>query len=83
MSGEALADVRGTFDVVLANLLAPTIVELAADLRRATATGGRLVISGVLDGRYDHVVAALRPFEVVGVSTLDGWAAVELLAPAR
>jgi ribosomal protein L11 methyltransferase len=82
VSGEPLAEVHGTFDVVLANLLAPTIVELADDLRRVTTAGGRLVISGVLDGRYDHVVAALRPFEIAGVSTLDGWAAVELLAPA-
>jgi ribosomal protein L11 methyltransferase len=81
-SGEALADVAGTFDVVLANLLAPTIVDLAVDLRRLTAPGGRLVISGVLDGRYHHAVAALRPFDVVAVSTLDGWAAIELRAPA-
>lgn len=73
-----LAEVAGTFDVVLANVLAPVLVDLAADLRRVTAPGGLLVISGVLDGRFDHVVDALSPMSVRRVDTSDGWAAVEL-----
>ncbi len=38
-----LADIEGDYDLVLANILAPTLVALAADLRRVTRPAGRLV----------------------------------------
>jgi ribosomal protein L11 methyltransferase len=62
----------------VANILAPTLVELADDLRRLTRPLGRLVISGILGERHDHVLAALAPMVVDRTSTLDGWAAVTL-----
>ncbi len=55
---------RGEYDVVVANILAPTLVELADDLRRLTASNGRLVISGILAERHDHVLEALAPMQV-------------------
>ena len=67
-----LAEIDGTFDLVVANILAPELIALASDLQRVTAAGGTLVVSGVLAGRYDHVLAALAPMEVVGVDELDG-----------
>ncbi len=70
--------VEGTFDLVLANILAPALIAMAPDLRRLTSPGGTLVISGVLAGAFDHVVEALHPMVVERVDTLDGWAAVEL-----
>lgn len=73
-----LGEVAGTFDIVFANILAPTLVALADDLRRVLAPDGTLVISGVLEGAYDHVLAALAPLRVVRTDVLDGWAAVEL-----
>lgn len=76
-----LADHDGTYDVVAANILAPTLVSLADDLRRLTAGEGRVVISGVLAEAHDHVLDALAPMEVVRTETLDGWAAVELRHP--
>ena len=72
----------GSFDLVVANILAPTLVELADDLRRLTAADGRLVISGILADRHDHVVSALAPMIVERTDTLDGWAAVTLRHPA-
>lgn len=72
--------VAGPYDLVLANLLAPTIIELAEHLRRLVGPGGALVISGVLADRHDHVVEALAPLEMVRTDVLDGWAAVELRA---
>ncbi len=71
-----LAEIGRRFDVVVANILAPTLIDLAADLRRVTS--GHLVISGVLAGRFDHVVAALAPMSVVAVDEQLGWAAVTL-----
>lgn len=82
VSATPLGDVAGTYRLVLANILAPTLVALADDLRRVTAADGRLVISGVLADRHDHVLAALAPMAAVRTDELDGWAAVELVHPA-
>lgn len=75
-------DLGGTFHLVVANILAPTLIELAADLRRLTDIDGRLVISGILADRHDHVLSALAPMTVERTDTLDGWAAVTLRHPA-
>ncbi len=75
------ADLDGAHDLVVANILAPTLVELADDLQRLTASEGRLVISGILADRHDHVVAALAPMVVEHTDVLDGWAAVTLAHP--
>jgi ribosomal protein L11 methyltransferase len=77
-STRPLADVADTFDVVLANLLAPIVVELAPALRRATAPGGALVVSGILADHHEHVVAALAPMAVVEAARRDNWAALLL-----
>jgi ribosomal protein L11 methyltransferase len=75
------AEQMGEFDVAFANILAPALVELAADLKRCLKPGGHLVISGILATNYDHVIAALLPLDVVAVATMDVWAAITLLWP--
>ena len=77
-STQALAGVEGPFDIVLANLLAPIVVELATDLRRVTAPGGALVVSGILADRHAHVVEALAPMVVVETATREHWAGLLL-----
>lgn len=54
-----LAGVDADYDIVLANILAPTLVALADDLRRVTRPAGRLVLSGILADAHDHVLEAL------------------------
>lgn len=76
-----LAEIDGEFRLVAANILAPALIELAADLQRVTSADGSLVISGILAERHDHVLAALAPMEVVAVDTHDGWAAIQLRHP--
>lgn len=71
-----IGELDGAFDVVLANVLAPTIVSMADDLVRLTQEV--LVVSGILAERHDHVVEALAPLRVVGVDELDAWVAIEL-----
>jgi ribosomal protein L11 methyltransferase len=75
-----LAHIDQQYDVVVANILAPTLIELAADLRRVVAVSGVLIISGVLAGRHQHVEDALLPFRRTSDLTHDGWAAVTLAA---
>ena len=73
-----LAHVEATFDVVVANVLAPVLVEMADDLRRVLAPGGTLIVSGVRADRHDHVLRALGPFVDTHTVTMDGWAAIGL-----
>ena len=76
VSTKPLAQLDGRYDVVVANILAPVLIELAEDLRRLLAPSGLLIVSGVLADRHEHVEAALRPLHRTGRETLDGWAAI-------
>ncbi len=76
VSDRPLASIEDQFDIVLANLLAPVVVDLASDLRRVLAPAGALIVSGVLEGANDHVRDALDPLHVVQTTTRDGWAAL-------
>jgi ribosomal protein L11 methyltransferase len=75
--------VEDEFDLVFANILAPTLVTLADDLVRVVADRGRLVISGILADRHDHVLEALSGLDVSSRSFDDGWACVELVKQRR
>ncbi len=66
------------FDVVLANLLAPTIRELAGPLVAALAPAGRLVASGLLRDRWSEATDALAGLRVLEVDEEDDWVAVVL-----
>lgn len=75
------------FDLVLANLLAPVVVDLAAHLAAVVAPGGRLVVSGLLAERWEPAVAAVQAagvpstrLAVESVDEEDGWVAVTLVS---
>lgn len=76
VSNTPLAAVDDRYEVVVANILAPALIELAADLQRVVARPGALIVSGVLADQHGHVEAALRPLQLVARTTLDGWAAL-------
>jgi ribosomal protein L11 methyltransferase len=57
-SATALSRIRGSFPVVVANILAPVLMGMAPELARHTATDGVLVLSGILATQADNVVAA-------------------------
>ena len=78
VSTTPLSAVDGPYDIVAANLLAPTLIELADELLRVLAPDGVLVISGILAERHDHVLGALAPLRVIGEEHREGWAAVSL-----
>jgi ribosomal protein L11 methyltransferase len=65
-----LAELSGTWDVVLANISARAVLELAHDLWRVCA--GTLVVSGILAERWDEVRAGLGG-SVSEVQEVDGW----------
>jgi len=73
-----LAEIDGTFDIVLANVLAPTLLAMAADLRRVLGLHGTLVVSGLRADRHCHVLAGLVPLVALRSLDMDGWTAVTL-----
>lgn len=75
---DPLEDLDARFDLVTANILAPVLVALSADLRRVLDANGTLIISGVLSDRHEHVLEALDPLHVVDTIDIDGWATLAL-----
>src|SRR5690606_31125418 len=47
----------GAFPVVVANILASALDALAPELAARTAPGGRIALSGILDGQQDALLA--------------------------
>jgi len=71
------------FDLVLANLIASLLVQLAPDLRAQLAPGGRILASGIFRDREADVVAA---FAAAGLTMgrrwdEEDWVALEAIAP--
>ncbi len=62
------------FDVVLANILAGTLITLADRFAACQPAGGRLVLSGVLAAQAESVVAAMMPlYENFEIAECEGW----------
>jgi ribosomal protein L11 methyltransferase len=64
----------GTFDLVLANILATPLKVLAPLLCAHLAAGGNLVLAGILERQADELIAAYAPFCKLSVAdSEDGW----------
>lgn len=74
------SDVGGTFDVVLANLVADVLVTIARDLRGRVADGGTLVCAGIVTPKEDAVRAAFaaQGLDVTARDQRDDWVALTL-----
>lgn len=68
---------EGPFDLVLANLIASLLVQLAVPLRDEMAPGGRLLASGIFRDREDDVRTA---FEAAGLRLGRRWAEEDWVA---
>lgn len=67
-------------DLVIANILAGPLTEMAEDIARAVGTKGRLILSGLLETQIDHVMAAYTAQGLTLRQTLirDEWAILTL-----
>jgi ribosomal protein L11 methyltransferase len=62
------------FDVVLANILADTLIALAPELAPRVACGGALVLAGMLAHQAEEVAQTYQPwFDIRPVAELEGW----------
>jgi ribosomal protein L11 methyltransferase len=62
------------FDLVLANILANPLIELAAHLAALARPGGDLVLSGILEAQAEQVRVAYEPWFTFSPPLVqDGW----------
>jgi ribosomal protein L11 methyltransferase len=59
---------RAPFDLIIANILAGPLIELAPDFVKALAPGGTIILAGLLDTQADAIIAA---YAVLGVAVVE------------
>jgi ribosomal protein L11 methyltransferase len=72
------------FDVVVANILAEPLIQLAPKITAALGPGGRLILSGILVPQAEAVARAYQAQGLVEgtITTRGEWARIDLLRPA-
>ena len=74
---------RGQYQTVLANILATPLKVLAPLLCSYVASGGFLVLAGILERQADELKAAYAPWvELVVADSEDGWILMTATSPA-
>lgn len=64
----------GTVDVLLANILANPLIDLAENLAARVRPGGTIVLSGILEEQGEAVAAAYHPwFNLLSSVVREGW----------
>lgn len=76
--------IAAPFDLIVANILARPLMQLAPQMRRHLAPGGSLILSGILESQRDKVLAAYRVQGLFHHKTLqrEGWVTLHLKASA-
>ena len=71
--------VKGTFDLVLANILAPVLLGDADDIAARVAPRGNLILSGFTDSRRFDIIArySILGLELRRETVVDGWLALQ------
>ncbi len=64
---------RAPFDLVFANILLGPLQRIAAPLKKLTAPGAHIVVSGLLPAQANAAIAAYRPLALERRIELDGW----------
>jgi ribosomal protein L11 methyltransferase len=59
---------RAPFDLIIANILAGPLIELAPDFAHALVPDGTVVLAGLLQTQVDAVIEA---YEAVGMTVTD------------
>jgi ribosomal protein L11 methyltransferase len=83
--GVSAGKIRGhaPFALVFANILLGPLQRLAAPLRKLTAPGARIVLSGLLPAQANAALAAYRACALERRIDLDGWTTLVLVRRAR
>jgi ribosomal protein L11 methyltransferase len=84
MADEELLAGLGTFDLILANILSGVIRPLLPALKRALASGGTLIVSGIMLAEHEKVVedAGVAGLRVADTDPEEEWWSAALTAAA-
>ena len=79
-STDPVGVVEGTFDIVVANILAPVLIALADEITRRVTPGGRLILAGLIAEQRPAVVAAYerQGLRLANVSHNGNWVGLTL-----
>lgn len=77
-STELLGDAMGTYELVLANILAPVLIELSVHISKRVAPGGALILAGLIDEQRERVLAAYAGFTVEHTEHQGEWVGLTL-----
>ncbi len=68
-----ITELKVRYDMVVANILAPTILQLKAELLSHLADSGVLILSGITIGEDDAIAEAFSNLQLIAKEELDGW----------
>ncbi|MGA3307831.1 MAG: 50S ribosomal protein L11 methyltransferase [Xanthobacteraceae bacterium] len=74
---------RAPFDLVFANILLGPLQRIASPLKKLTAPGARIIVSGLLPAQANAAIAAYRPLALERRIELDGWTTLIFVRPTR
>jgi len=77
----SVGELRGTYAVILGNLLTPTILHLKTEMTRLLAPQGRLILSGVTVDEADDLEAAFRDFRRLQRNDTEDWSCLTFARP--
>lgn len=66
------------FDVVLANILAPVLIEISDNIARLLRVGGMVILSGMREEQWASVQTHYGHMQLTDSITIDGWLSVAL-----
>jgi ribosomal protein L11 methyltransferase len=71
---------RGPFELIVANILAGPLIEIAPEVVAQVKPGGSLILSGILDRQHDAVVEAYvaQGFRHIRTTHREGWVTIHL-----
>ena len=83
-SSVPLISIRRHFDLITANILSGTLIELAPHLKKLVAPGGRIVLGGFLADEADEVLSQYRsPLRCLSRKTHRGWTTLVMARAPR
>jgi ribosomal protein L11 methyltransferase len=83
-SSVPITSIHRRFELIAANILSHTLIELAPHLKRLVAPGGRLILGGFLADEADEVLARYRsPMRCLSRMTHRGWTTAVLARAPR
>lgn len=71
---DSAKNIKGQFDIVVANILSNPLKALAPAICSHVRTGGRLALSGILVEQAEDLIACYAPYATLSIAdTRDGW----------